>query len=289
MEKGTLGGDSIICRDGHSWSQAHYTVLQNSTLVTPYVDEHKNILCSKHPDQCDDWITCEHIRSFGSWFRTCLMCDNTVSDELYSLAREPSSTVMTYKGYEINGNTFYTIAQDQKISNQNSGVHFDATIKRGKDTYYGYIVDIWEFDYRYDIKVPLFKCKWVNLLGDGVQVDPQYGMTTVDLNNLGYIDEPFVLANDVAQVFYVKDMSTKPRKRKDKEADTSYDEPKRHIVLSGKRDIVGLEGKTDVSEDYEKFHEIPPFKVKADPSTLLNDEDYPWLRLNKQRTQAKKK
>ena len=36
----------------------------------------------------------------------------------------------------------------------------------------------------------------------------------VDLNNLGYTDEPFVLANDVAQVIYVKDMSTKPRKRK---------------------------------------------------------------------------
>jgi hypothetical protein len=52
---------------------------------------------------------------------------------------------------------------------------------------------------------------------------------------------------------------------------------------------VGVEGKTDMSEDYEKFHEIPPFKVKADPSTLLNDEDYPWLRRNKQRTQAKKK
>ena len=44
--KGMLGGDSIVCRDGHSWSQAHYTVLQNSTLVTPYVDEHKNILRS---------------------------------------------------------------------------------------------------------------------------------------------------------------------------------------------------------------------------------------------------
>ena len=25
--KGMLGGDSIVCRDGHSWSQAHYTVL----------------------------------------------------------------------------------------------------------------------------------------------------------------------------------------------------------------------------------------------------------------------
>jgi hypothetical protein len=40
-------------------------------------------------------------------------------------------------------------------------------------------------------------------------VDQKYGMTTVDLNNLAYMDEPFVLANDVAQVFYVKDMSTK--------------------------------------------------------------------------------
>jgi hypothetical protein len=39
-------------------------------------------------------------------------------------------------------------------------------------------------------------------------------MTTVDLNNLGYRDEPFVLANDVAQVFYVKDMSSKPKKEK---------------------------------------------------------------------------
>ena len=53
-----------------------------------------------------------------------------------------------------------------------------------------------------------------------------------------------------------------PRKRKDKEANTSYDEPKRHIVLSGKRDIVGVEGKTYMSEDYEKFYEIPPLKSR---------------------------
>ena len=32
----------------------------------------------------------------------------------------------------------------------------------------------------------------------GVTEDPQYGMTTVDLNNLAYAEEPFVLANDVA-------------------------------------------------------------------------------------------
>ena len=36
----------------------------------------------------------------------------------------------------------------------------------------------------------------------------------------------------------------------------TYDEPKRHIVLSGKRNIVGVDDKTDMSENYEKFDEM---------------------------------
>ena len=114
-----------------------------------------------------------------------------------------------------------------------------------------------------------------------VKLDPQYEMTTVDLNNLGYRDEPFVLANDVSQVFYVKDMSSRPNKRKNMQTITSYDEPKRHIVLSGKRNIVGVEDKTDMSEDYNKFDEIPPFTAKTDPSIPLSKEDAPWLRLKR--------
>ena len=37
----------------------------------------------------------------------------------------------------------------------------------------------------------------VNATRGGVAVDNQYGMTTVDHNNIGYKDEPFVLAKDV--------------------------------------------------------------------------------------------
>jgi hypothetical protein len=141
------------------------------------------------------------------------MNNNTVGDQLYCLTRPPSSTICTFQGYEINGNTFYTVAQDKKSTNRNSGVRFDATDYNGqKDTYYGYIEEIWELDYGPTFKIPLFWCKWVKLTGGGVVVDQKYGMTTVDLNNLAYMDEPFVLANDVAQVFYVKDMSTKMRK-----------------------------------------------------------------------------
>jgi hypothetical protein len=112
-------------------------------------------------------------------------------------------------------------------------------------------------------------------------------MATVDLNNLGYLDKPFVLAKDVAQVFYVKDMISKSRKRT--KVNTSCDEPKHHIVLSGKITIVGVEDKTDILQDYNQFGEIPPFRVNTNTSLKLNDEDAPWLRHNrKQGTQAKK-
>ena len=91
------------------------------------------------------------------------MHDTSIEDDLYLLSQLPSSNIMTFKGYEINGNTFYTIAQDKKSTNQNSGVRFDAETKTGKETYYGYIQDIWELDYRRGLKVPLFQCKWVNM------------------------------------------------------------------------------------------------------------------------------
>jgi len=48
----------------------------------------------------------------------------------------------------------------------------------------------------------------------GVTVDKEYGMTTLDLNNVGYKDEPFIIAAYVSQVFYVKDMTTKPKRGK---------------------------------------------------------------------------
>ena len=41
---------------------------------------------------------------------------------------------------------------------------------------------------------------------------------------------------------------------------------------------MGVEDKTDMLEDYNKFDEIPPFIVKAEPIILLNNEDAPWLR-----------
>ena len=120
-------------------------------------------------------ITHEQTGTSTGWLQTRLVHYDAVDDELYLLSKLPSSNILTFKGYKINGNTFYTIAPDEKTTNQNSGVRFDAAnTNRPKDTYYGYIEEIWELDYGRDLKVPLFQCKWVNLIGGGVTEDPQY-------------------------------------------------------------------------------------------------------------------
>ncbi|GKE17583.1 putative reverse transcriptase domain-containing protein [Tanacetum coccineum] len=53
-------------------------------------------------------------------------------------------------------------------------------------------------------QIPLFKCDWVNHKSGGVKRD-KLGYTLVDLNNLGHKVDPFVLASQALQVFYVKD------------------------------------------------------------------------------------
>ena len=272
------------------FNKAHYTVLQNSSLVDPYIEEHKQSLRSEFPGRNETWITREHTKTFSIWLRKKCQGDKSIPEQLYLLAVQPSWHVLTYQGYEINGNTFYTVAQDKRSTNQNSGVHIDATDPNGtKLTYYGRIEEIWELDYGPNFKVPLFKCQWVKVGGGGVKVDNEYGMTTVDLNNIGYKDEPFVLAKDVNQVFYVNDMSTKPKKGKNNK-DQIIVQPKRHIVLSGKRNIVGIEDRSDMSKDYEQEDRIMPFVVTKDPSILLNAEDTPWKRSDhNQGTYVKKK
>jgi hypothetical protein len=90
-------------------------------------------------------------------------------------------------------------------------------------------------------------------------------MTIVDLTKIGFKDEPFVHAKNVHQVFYVKDMTRKPKNKNPE----GPQEPKRHIVLPGKRVIVGVEDRTDKSNYYDQFDGIPPFAVEVDPSILL--------------------
>jgi len=69
-------------------------------------------------------------------------------------------------------------------------------------SYFGVIEEIWEVDY-VKFKVPVFKCKWVSC-NIGVHVD-NLGFTLVDLTKIGSKKDPFIMAFQAKQVFYVKD------------------------------------------------------------------------------------
>jgi hypothetical protein len=139
--KGTLGKKVYVCTDDFSSKKAHYVILQQSSLVDPYIEEHKKFLCSEFVVKSMAWITHRHIDSFSSWLRSIHNMD--ILEQLAWLARGPSWNILTFQGYKINGNTFYTRAQDKKNINQNSGVYMDGTYNNGKkETHYSYLEEI---------------------------------------------------------------------------------------------------------------------------------------------------
>ena len=96
------------------------------------------------------------------------MANDEIHEQLAWLARGPANSILMYQGYEINGYTFYTRAQDNKSTNQNSSVRIDATNSSGQtNSYFGYNEEIWELDYG-PLNIPLFRCQWVKLIGKGV-------------------------------------------------------------------------------------------------------------------------
>jgi len=129
------------------------------------------------------------------------------------LACGPNSHVYSDIGYVIKDYTFFTKEQDDKSTIQNSGVTLVAEsmhISCAEETnpaytnlsYFGVIKCIWELDYTM-LRVPVFGCTWVDNKNDVRNDD--LGFLKVDLNKVWYKDEPFILASQAKQVFYVTD------------------------------------------------------------------------------------
>ena len=197
------------------------------------------------------------MKEFKIWFKDHVAESNVPNDDIKKLAAGPIFTVMTYQAYDINGYIFYTVQQDKKRIYQNSGVRIDAYDNNmQKAPYYGQIEEIWELNYL-EFKVALFKCRWVQGT-QGVTRDKN-GFVSVDLGNVGYKIKPFVLAKDVLQVFYVPDKVRTMR----------------HIILPGKRRIVGVQNAVD--EEFNQFDEIPPF-ASCELSRLTANDKTPYLR-----------
>src|ERR1051325_7360982 len=99
---------------------------------------------------------------------------------------------------------------------QNSGVTLVAEVmhissvkdlnpKFANLSYFGVIERIWVFDYE-KFQISIFCCKW-DKNNNGIRMDKSKCLQ-VDLNRVGYKDEPFILASQAIQVFYVTDSTS---------------------------------------------------------------------------------
>jgi hypothetical protein len=102
---------------------------------------------------------------------------------------------------------------------------------------------------------------------NGMSVD-NYGLTLVDLKNGGHNDDPCVLADHVIQVFYVLDPETG-----------------KHVVVSVKQKIVGVENVEDNDENIIKFEEMSLFTNPMNIKHIEKDFDkklMPYMRKKRQ-------
>ncbi|GKC28122.1 putative transposase-associated domain-containing protein, partial [Tanacetum coccineum] len=192
----------------------------NTDELAPYIERHKQFLITILPGKRIALLESEHNKSFSKWLREEVereleISKDSVSDTVRWISYGPRTIIVKYEAYNINGYTFCTKSNDGKVY-QNSGVSVEAadlhiskevaTIR--KSFYYGVLQEIWVLDY-YFRQIPLFKCDWVNHKASGVKHDKYLGYTLVDLNSLGHKGDPFILASQARQVFYVKDQLDK--------------------------------------------------------------------------------
>jgi hypothetical protein len=102
------------------------------------------------------------------------------------------------------------------------------------------------------LQIPVFKCQWIKQQ-NGVSVD-NYGLTLVDLKNVGHKDDPWGLADCVAQFFYVL-----------------VPETRKHVVVSGKQKFVGVKNVKDNDKDVNQLEEMPLF---SNPMNIKHIEKY---------------
>lgn len=171
------------------------------------------------------------------------------------MARGPNRATERFKGYVINGFRFHTKDREANRKTQNSGIVVVASTSSyasakdqnpvaGDVTYYGILNDIMELNYYEHFKITLFKCDWADIhsYGKGVRKD-DFGFTLVNFNRLLFTgdqlsDEPFILACQAKQVFYVQDpvekdwkvvIHTKPRDFFDMQQEVSTDDIEVHL------------------------------------------------------------
>ncbi|KAM1948029.1 hypothetical protein ACFX15_008273 [Malus domestica] len=181
-------------------------IFNNCDEVTPFLEEHEEIIKresssnveQRHKDKFPSWFR-EHMRSLGK------EKSPLYNDELFELVRGVVRAE-TYQGCVVNGVKFVVAERDDRLITQNSGVYVPGDVDTGELEFYGKLTSVIELLYRQGYKVVLFKCHWFNTNPSRRgSIKRDYHLISVNTNTRWYDNDPYILATQAKQVFYVAD------------------------------------------------------------------------------------
>ncbi|CAN6679978.1 unnamed protein product [Malus baccata var. baccata] len=204
-----MGSGEHVELDLNTLDQCHRYILNNCDEVNPFRSQHEEFLKTKHRRER---LTMRQIKElskkeFPEWFKQHMNSsyhanDTLISEDLHWLANYPSRVVSRYKSHIVHGFRFRIKYVDDKHKNQNCGVFVPANVPGaiGQVNCYGRVVDMFEVKY-----CGPTECEWVNSESPRGMKTDQYGFTMVNFNQLGFKEDPFILASQALQAFYVED------------------------------------------------------------------------------------
>ncbi|GAU25311.1 hypothetical protein TSUD_375750 [Trifolium subterraneum] len=172
----------------------------------------------------------------------------------------------------------------------NSGVCMKSVTENGKGDFYGVIEDIFEIEYNYlDNKntVVLFYCSWFDPSSRGTKFNSKRNTVDIQMTRRYELFDPFAIANNVTQVYYVPYPSTrvdkrgwcatimtKPRGRIEKDRrDEDVDHPYQIDEMTNVADdVIAVEPFNQLCVGKDEAEEVPPGgDVDEDDEVPLED------------------
>ena len=118
----------------------------------------------------------------------------------------PSSKVETYPGIFINEYNFHTVQHGARKSTMNWGVCVrGSNSEDAASIFYGHLNEVLVLTYHtvgLVASVILFNCPWFDSPPRGTHVHPTYNLVDVNFKRKYPNYDPFVLAQQVTQVYY---------------------------------------------------------------------------------------
>lgn len=203
---------TIVRKLSRTWSKCNIYCLFHLCVVCLIMEmsTYMYFSCSEHYEKLLGEgsldINEKHEAEFERWFqdRICGRNAVNVSKQLYDLACGPDYQVKLYRCCIVNGVRFQTKELAQNRTTQNSGIVVEGEDGTLNTEFYGELRNILELRYPRPNHVYLFECDWWNTRSKtGMQTDKYF--TTVNTSRTWYESDPFILACQASQVFYLND------------------------------------------------------------------------------------